>query len=277
MNKIKLIVDSTADLLDEEIQEYQLDVIPLTVNIDGIDYENINNTEYIKRMKTANSFSTSQPATGKIIETYEKWTKLGYEIISFHISDTLSGTYNTAKMIAEDYKNVHVVNTKTTSRGIVYFVRDCIKYIQENKSINEILKAFEEKTNKILTYVTIDNLDNLVKGGRLKKSSGLIGGLLNIKILTKLEQDGLITLDKVRGKKKLVQSLMDNISLDTENYKIKTIELAHTLSEEYLTLIKEAIEDKLNYVIDDKYTLVTSPVISTHTGEGAVGILIELE
>ena len=83
-----------------------------------------------------------------------------------------------------------------------------------------------EKTKNILTYVTIDKLDNLVKGGRLSKSQALIGGLLNIKVLTQLKETELVALDKVRGKKKLIKTLINHIEEDKNDRTIKSISLS---------------------------------------------------
>lgn len=274
--KIKLITDSTSDLTKEEIVKYDIDVVPVSAIIDGIEYDNISNEEYIYKMREAKNFYTSQPAVGIFLERYNKWTDLGYTVISIHISSAISGTYSTALSVAREFNDVYVVDTKTASRGIKYFIDDCYNYIKEGKSIQEILELLNNKQNKVLTYVTIDKLDNLVKGGRLKKTAGLIGGLLNLKILTKLLPDELVAIDKVRGKKKLVQSLFSNIAKDLGDNKIKTVSLANVLSDEYIELIKIEFENKFNYKLLKENILITTPAISTHTGEGAVGVIIEL-
>lgn len=276
MNKIKIVVDSTADLTKEEIKKYNLEVLPLTVNVDGEEFEDISNEDYILKMRTAENFFTSQPAIGKIMDKYKQLTDEGYDIISIHLSDVISGTFNTASQVAKSFTNVKVVNSKTTSRGMVFLIKECINQILLGKNISEISEILNNKAKKILTYVTIDRLDNLVKGGRLKKASGIIGGFLNIKILTKLYTNELKMIKTVRGKKKLVSALIENIKKDAGE-KIKSIKLAHALSYEYIEMIKVALLENLGYKLTDNDVFITCPVISTHTGEGAVGIIIELE
>lgn len=276
MNKIKIVVDSTADLTKEEIEKYNLEVLPLTVNVDGEEFEGISNEDYILKMRTAKSFFTSQPAIGKIMDKYKQLTDEGYDIISIHLSDVISGTFNTASHVAKSFTNVKVVNSKTTSRGMVFLIKECINQISLGKNISEISEILNNKAKKILTYVTIDRLDNLVKGGRLKKASGIIGGFLNIKILTKLYTNELKMIKTVRGKKKLVSALIENVKKDAGE-KIKSIKLAHALSYEYIEMIKVALLENLGYKLTDNDVFITCPVISTHTGEGAVGIIIELE
>lgn len=276
MTKIKIITDSISDLTKEEIAKYDVDVMPLTVTIDGVEYEDIDNVEYIERMKEAGQFSTSQPAAGKFLDAYKKWTDLGYKIISIHVADKLSGTYSTAVSIASEFKDVAVINTKTASKSMEYFIRDAFEAIKEGKAFEEIIQHLNEKVEKIFTYVTVDDLTNLVKGGRLKKSAGLIGGLLNIKVLTTIDkEEGLIAVDKVRGKKKVVQSLVNRIAKDTEGLKINQIFLAHVLSNDYVSLIIEEIKNKLGYQIKEQDILIPTPAISTHAGPGACGILVE--
>ena len=278
MEKVKIIIDSSSDLTSEEIEKYNLKVIPLTINIDGeeYDYKTIDNEEYIIRMRTAKDFSTSQPAIGKYIEAFEKWTKEGYKILVLTISSALSGTYNSVLAASSEFKDVFVVDTKTTTRGMIYLLNSAIKQINNNISLNEVVENLKKQATNIYTFVTIDNLDNLVKGGRLSKASALIGGLLNIKVLTQLKETELVAIDKVRGKKKLVHSLIDHMKEVIGNRIIKNISLPHSISDEYIELIRKEIYNNFNYYVKDEDIFVTTPIISTHTGENAVGILIEL-
>ena len=275
MEKVKIIIDSSSDLTFDEIKKYNVDVIPLTINIDGVeyDYRTISNDEYIVKMRTAESYSTSQPAIGKFIEAYEKWTNEGYQVIVLTLSSALSGTYNTA---SSEFENVHVVDTKTTTRGMVFLLKECLRQLEENVDVSTIAESLREKAKNILTYVTIDKLDNLVKGGRLSKSQALIGGLLNIKVLTQLKETELVALDKVRGKKKLVHTLIKHIEAEKQNKTIKSISLPNSLADEYITLIKSELKEVFGYEVSEDEIFTTTPIISTHTGENAVGILVEL-
>ena len=258
MEKVKIIIDSSSDLTSKEIEKYNLEVIPLTINIDGeeYDYKTIDNEEYIIRMRTAKEFSTSQPAIGNYIEAFE--------------------TYNSVLAASSEFKDVYVVDTKTTTRGMVYLLNSAIEQINNNIALNEVVENLKKQVKNIYTFVTIDKLDNLVKGGRLSKASALLGGLLNIKVLTQLKETELVAIDKVRGKKKLVHSLIDHMKEVIGDRKINNISLPHSISDEYIELIRKDIYDNFNYYIKDEDIFVTTPIISTHTGEAAVGILIEL-
>ena len=279
LEKVKVIIDSSSDLTFDEIEKYNVDVIPLTINIDGTeyDYRTISNDEYIERMRTASTYSTSQPAIGKFIEAFEKWTKEGYKVIVLTLSSALSGTYNTAVTASLEFEGVYVVDTKTTTRGMVFLLKECLSQLEQQIEIETIVENLREKAKNILTYVTIDKLDNLVKGGRLSKSQALIGGLLNIKVLTQLKETELVALDKVRGKKKLVHTLINHIEEAKQGKSIKNISLPNSLADEYVTLIKSELEEVFGYIVDEKEIFTTTPIISTHTGENAVGILVELE
>ena len=279
LEKVKVIIDSSSDLTFDEIEKYNVDVIPLTINIDGTeyDYRTISNDEYIERMRTASTYSTSQPAIGKFIEALEKWTKEGYKVIVLTLSSALSGTYNTAVTASLEFEGIYVVDTKTTTRGMVFLLKECLSQLEQQIEIETIVENLREKAKNILTYVTIDKLDNLVKGGRLSKSQALIGGLLNIKVLTQLKETELVALDKVRGKKKLVHTLINHIEEAKQGKSIKNISLPNSLADEYVTLIKSELEEVFGYIVDEKEIFTTTPIISTHTGENAVGILVELE
>jgi len=182
----------------------------------------------------------------------------------------------TTVLARRGFKNVHVVDTKTTTRGMVFLLKECLRQLEENVDVSTIAERLREKAKNILTYVTIDKLDNLVKGGRLSKSQALIGGLLNIKVLTQLKETELVALDKVRGKKKLVHTLIKHIEEEKQNKSIKSISLPNSLADEYITLIKSELKEVFGYEVSEDEIFTTTPIISTHTGENAVGILVEL-
>ena len=278
VEKVKIVIDSSSDLTFDEIKKYDVDIIPLTINVDGIeyDYRTISNDEYIEKMRTATSYSTSQPAIGKFIEVFEKWTSEGYKVIVLTLSSALSGTYNTAVTASSEFDGVYVVDTKTTTRGMVFILKECLKQLEGNVDLETIVANLREKTKNILTYVTIDKLDNLVKGGRLSKSQALIGGLLNIKVLTQLKETELVALDKVRGKKKLIKTLINHIEEDKNDRTIKSISLPNSIADEYITIIKSELKEAFGYEVSETEIFTTTPIISTHTGENAVGILVEL-
>ncbi len=275
MKKIKIITDSASDLNKEEIEKFNIEVLPITVTVDGVEYKDISNEEYIYKMRGAKNFFTSQPSLGLFLEKYEKWTSLGYEIISIHISDSLSGTCKTALSASKEFEGVYVIDSMTASVGIKYLIKYCYDMINKGIDISDIYGRVLEKRQDIFTYVTIDTLDNLVKGGRLRKTAGLIGNLFNLKILTKLENGELKLVEKARGKRKLVASLIKTIKCDLENRKIKKISLANVLSYEYVNMIKDEILREFDYNIKEEDIIITTPAISTHAGEKAVGIVIE--
>lgn len=276
MKKIKLVTDSVADLTKEEIEKYDIEVVPVIVTVDGVEYKEMANETYIYKMREAESFSTSQPAIGSFLEVYEKWTNLGYSIISIHVSSALSGTSSTAASAASEFENIYVIDTQAVSCGMAFFVEEAYQRIQNNESIEEIIVALNNKKGKVLTYATIDKLDNLVRGGRLKKTTGLLGGLLNIKILVKLFPESLEPIDKVRGNKKLLQSLLAHLTTEFEANRIKNVQIIHMLNQENVDLIVEAMQNKFNYTITPSDVFIGTSAIATHAGEGAVGVLIEL-
>ncbi|MGX7111437.1 DegV family protein [Gemella cuniculi] len=278
MEKVKIIIDSSSDLTFDEIDKFDVEVVPLTINIDGVDYnyKTIANDEYIVKMRTAKDFSTSQPSIGKFLEVFEKWSAQGYKLIVLTISSALSGTYNTALSASSEFENIYVVDTRTTTRGMVYLLESCIKQLERGILVSDVAENLRKEADNILTYVTIDNLDNLVKGGRLSKSAALIGGLLNIKVLTQLKKTELVAIDKVRGKKKLVQTLIKRINEEKDARKIKRISLPNTLADEYVELVRVQLKDEFGYEVKDEDVFTTTPIISTHTGENAVGVIVEL-
>jgi DegV family protein with EDD domain len=274
MVKIKIVTDSTVDLSQEVLQEYDIHVIPLSITIDDeayLDRVNITPSEFIEKMlKEKELPKTSQPAVGAFVELYDRLGEDGSEVLSIHMTGGMSGTVSTAKSAATmtDTK-VTVVDSMFITHALAYQVIEAAKMAQEGRTMDEIIKRIEEVRKNSYLYVVVDTLDNLVKGGRIGRGKALIGSLLNIKPIANLA-DGVYTpVTKVRSHGQVVKTLAKIFAEDTAGKTIKAVSIPHVKALPLAESLKEAIEKVSGF--KDTQIFYTTPVISTHTGVGAIG------
>lgn len=274
MTKIKIVTDSTADLSEELLREYHISVLPLSISIDGIVYRDrfdIQPDEFIEKMESAAELpKSSQPPLGAFIELYEELTADGSEVISIHLSSQLSGTYQTAVSASNmvDGK-ITVIDSMYISKGLGFQVVRAALLAEEGMTAEAIVKDLENLRDRTSLYVTIDHFDNLIKGGRIGKGKALIGSLLKVKPIARLE-DGIYTPEKnVRSTSQLIRYLTGQFLSAVKGRTVQAIGIAHADALDLAHRLKDSLLEHIPGIdIDIAYT---TPIISVHTGKGAIG------
>lgn len=278
MSKIKIVTDSSVQLTPDEIKKYDIHVIPLNIIIDGksyVDGETIQRDEFMDKMANAKELpKTSQPSIGQFVELYNDLTKDGSEVLSIHMTKSISGTVDAARQAADmaDGK-VTVVDSDFTDRAQAFQVLEAAKLAEEGKSMEDIKKHVTHIRDNTQLYMGVVNLNNLVKGGRLSKAAGFLTNILNIKIMLELKDASLNILKKGRGMKTItnfVNDLDDRMKNMTDIQAIG-ISYAGQTGKELVQGIKEQLQSSLKNV--PILVQQTGPVIATHAGEGAFAIM----
>lgn len=280
--KTAIIIDSTA-YANETIKNH-LDVYELFLTAtfeDGnhfLDSSEIAVQEdFFEKLKESDQLpKTSQPSPGDYVALIEEIIEKGYDqLLCIHLSQTFSGTYQTAKMLTsefEDQINIHVIDSKGVSLVIGALVEQALDMIEKGVPFEDICKNTEWSAKRGTIYLTVSDLDNLVKGGRLNIASAKIGGLLKIRPLLYVDAEGEVkVLEKIRTDKKVNRRLTEIAVEDAEKYPNGIIlKFAHALNEDRL---KVAISDVHERLPDLEYEIGTlGPVIGTHTGAGTIGM-----
>lgn len=280
MRKIKVVTDSTVDMSDELLEKYEIEVVPLSLFIDGdtyLDRVDISPVEFIHKMSESKELpKSSQPPVGAFLQLYDRLGEDGYDVLSIHMTGGMSGTVNAAENAAALTKtNVKVVDSRFISKALSFQVIEAAIMAKEGKSLEEILRRLEVIRTKTRLFVVVDKLDNLVKGGRIGKGRALIGSLLHIKPIASLEDGVYNPVANVRSHAQVVKYLVKNLTDDAMGKTIKRIGIAHAEASELVMKLKNAILHATGY---DKIEIeVTTPIISTHTGAGAIGFMYYAE
>ncbi|APH04702.1 DegV family protein [Bacillus weihaiensis] len=280
MNNVRIVTDSTIDISKDILDQYDITVVPLSITIDSETYTDgidLMADEFIKKMKSASELpKSSQPPTGKFLEVYEELGRDGSSVISIHMTKGMSGTVQSAQGAAQMTDvDVTVVDSMFISKALSYQVIEAAQMAQKGASKKEILDRIEKIRQHTHLYVVVDTLENLVKGGRIGKGKAMIGSLLNIKPIANLE-DGVYTpVGKVRSQSQAIKFLAKQFADDIKGKTVKAVGIAHADAFDYATKLKNAIlQISPNCQVDISFT---SPVISTHTGPGALGFMFLAE
>ena len=283
MSKIKIMTDSSVQLTSEEIEKYNITVVPLSISIDGetyVDGVDISRSDFVRKMNEAKNLpQTSQPPIGRFAETIKSLTEDGSEVIGIFLAKALSGTIDAARQAAEiagQSDHVYLVDSELTDRAEGFQVLAAAKDAQAGKSVEEILKHVDKiKKSQQLRMMVVD-LKNLIKGGRLGALSGKIATLLNIRIELQMPDGNLIVAKKGRGKK-FSKAFNERVLADIEANKdrIPEVGISYVDTPEAMEKLAEkirAINPDINVLVQE-----TSPIIATHAGNGAYAILYYTE
>ena len=276
MSRVYIVTDSTADLTEEEVKQFEISIVPMNISIDDenyIDGVTITKEEFKEKMiASAELPKTAQPSIGRFVEVYDELGKNGDSVISIQMMRSISGTVDAARQAADITEtNVTVVDSDFTSRSMGMIVKEAAKAAQDGKTVEEILEIIEDAKKRTTLYLTVVNLDNLIKGGRISQLMGMFSNLLNIKLFLQVINGKIEIIQKGRGLKSL-QKKYDEIfeQMKSAPKGIQEIGIMHA----GLSDFNEGNIARVRALFPDvPLTIVTtSPIIMSHTGVDAMAI-----
>lgn len=278
MSKIKIVTDSSLTIEPELVEKYDITIIPLSVMIDGVVYSDSDlkqEGKFLNMMRNSKELpKTSQPPVGVFAEVYESLMKNGAEhIVSIHITHTLSGTVEAARQGANlAGADVTVIDSTFTDQCQKFQVVQAAKLAQEGGSLQEVIAKVEEVRQKSELYIGVSTLENLVKGGRIGRVTGLISSLLNIKVVMEMVDCELNPIIKGRGLKTF-NKWLDNFIEYAKGKKVAEIGISYCGTADMANEFKE----KLQVLGAPIAVLETGSIIQTHTGENAFAVMVRYE
>jgi len=277
LNKIKIITDSTCDLPKSLLKDLDVLCLPLQVTVndktyyDGVDIDI--NTFFSEMDKSTELPKTSQIPPVKFAEVFKQYIDEGYEIVTLHLSSKMSGTYQSAciakGMLETD--RIHVIDSQNVTAGLGLLVLKACKLKEAGKSAEEIVEGVKATMSHVNSTLNFQSLDNLVKGGRLSKTTGFVGGLLGIKLNLAVEDGEMIVRDKVRGSKKALRYLLDYLDKCGISEEVTPVVLDAAADEENRGVLNGIID----YLQEKNIEYIESSVgcvVGTHSGKNACGI-----
>lgn len=279
MSKIHIVTDSASDLSPEVVEKYNLHLVPLNILVDGktyLDRVDLQPKEFLELMENSSELpKSSQPAPGVFKELYDRLGKDGDQVLSIHMTGGMSGTVESARTAADlTNTEVTVIDSRYISYALAFQVIEAAEMAAAGKSLQEIVERLDRVRENTKLFVVVDTLDNLVKGGRIGKGRAMIGSFLKIKPIASLDGGEYTPVAKARTYKQVVEYLMNDFTERTAGKIIKGIGLVHA---EGLAMAEPLREKIIESGFADIKFDYTTPVISTHTGIGAIGFMFYTE
>lgn len=273
MEKIKIITDSTVDIPIDLLKKNDVDVLPLLINfgeesyLDGVE---IDLRTMLKRIEEENALpTTAQVTPNRFYECYKRYLEEGYKVISIHLSSDMSGTYNSACIARDmfDTEDIIVIDSKNVTSGLGIVVLKAIDLKEKGMTIKEIENELLSAIPHIKSALSFESLDNLVRGGRLSRTAGVIGSVLGIRLILEVKQGKMSVMDKVRGSKKATKEIIRTF----ETLKRKAGEpvvLLHIENQDIYEPLKEYLnENDIDYIDAE-----VGCTVGIHSGPKACGL-----
>lgn len=274
MTQVKIVTDSSVTIEPEVVKELNITIVPLSVMIDGVLYSDadLKEGEFLHLMQQSKNLpKTSQPPVGVFAEVFEELGKDGSQVVAIHMSHALSGTVEAARQGASlSSSDVTVIDSSFTDQAMKFQVVEAAKLAKEGKDLETILARIEEVKNHTELYIGVSTLENLVKGGRIGRVTGLLSSLLNIRVVMQMKNHELQPIVKGRGAKTF-KKWLEELTVALTHKSVAEIGISYAGTNEWANEMKSLLQA---YVEKPISVLETGSIIQTHTGENAWAILI---
>jgi len=284
MKKVKIFVDTAADMSEESRKEYDIDIINFLSVFDGVSYvagEELSNEEFYKKLAESDKIpTTSQTPPAVMYETLLNASKEADSVVYITISSKASGQYGNAKMNAEMVMeenpdaDIRIVDSMNFS---IYISEAAIRLrtlVNEGMDIDEAIKKALEVNDEYEAYLLVDTLKYLEKGGRITKSAAIVGGILDIKPVLSIRNGLIEPIEKLRGKKKLqnklIELMQENPDFDGDSKEFFVVDSDKEAGDK----LEEALCEEFN-IPNVKRRYYFGPIVGTHTGSGAFAVVFK--
>lgn len=277
MEKIGIVIDSTVYLDDETIKKHNMKVVSLNV-IDGeTSYKETEITsDFAYQRQDENAkLTTSQPAPQEFLDAYEALFEEGYEkVIGLNLSKGLSGTYQSALLarnMSKKSEDIHILDTENAAYGNELLALALIKILKEESTFETVIQRMEAIIKHSGLFFTVENLHSLQKGGRLSRAQALVGTVLRIKPIIRLQEGKLQLWHKERTHKKVITKMVDAVKKDEKKDAKLYFRIINKQSIDNANALKDAL---LEQYPDAEYTIqdYLGPVFAIHVGKKGFGM-----
>lgn len=279
----QIVTDSCCDLPYTVLKEIDVDFLPMIVQIDGKEYpddlgKTFDYAGFLKQIQEGGLPTTSQINVGRYLEFFTPYVEKKIPLIYLAFSSGMSGSYSSAlqavEMLKEDGHDpdIHVVDTLAASLGQGQLVITAAGLRDQGKSLDELITIIEEIKMKLQSWVTVDDLDHLQRGGRISKVAASLGGLVNIKPIIHVDAEGkLQSVSKARGRSKALSAIVEEtasrIGEDAGN---QVLLIAYAGDKPAAEKVQALLDERVHPKEIRLYPL--GPTITSHTGYGCIAI-----
>lgn len=252
--KFDLLVDSCCDLPFDYLKENNVELVSMIINLNYKEYvddlgKTFDYNWFMDQLKLGEMPSTSQINIGAYSEVFKKYINSEIPLLYVAFSSELSGSqrnaYSALRLLEEENEsvNVKIIDSKAASLGEGLLVKEMIKQRADGKTIDEAINWLENNINRVHSWVTVNDLNHLERGGRISKTSAAIGSLVKIKPIINVDKNGkLVNVGKTRGRNKSLEKIVSETKRTIENSEDQTLLVAYAGDLEAAEHVKELIE-----------------------------------
>ena len=262
------------------VSDKQVPIISLSYIMDGVTYEEmdgLSHKEFFEKLRAGSLPTTSQINPEQAREALEPFAKEGKDILYIGFSSGLSGSYNSVRMAAEDLKeeypdiNIIAIDSLCACMGEGLLLYKALELKEHGMSMEEIAKWVEANKLHICHNVTVDDLNHLHRGGRISKTTAVVGSMIKIKPIIHMSDEGkLVVIGKERGRKKSLVSIVDRMEKQMQGYDNDIVMITHGDCIEDAEFVKKQVEERFG--IHNVMINGIGSVIGSHTGAGVVAV-----
>jgi DegV family protein with EDD domain len=281
---IKIIADSTCDLSQEIVEKYDISLAPLTINIEGNPYRDridIKPEEFYCMIEELEKEpTTAMPSPTEYLNIMKAAIMNGYsEVLCICMSSGTSGAFQSA-MIAKDYfyeenpnstVKIHIVDSKCMSHGSGWLILKSVRLREQGATFEEIIKFNETYKMNVKHFLSVDDLDHLIKSGRLTNASAFIGKLLKLKPIMTMKKGKGAIVAKERGRKKVLEHYVTEFIKRNDRAITDFIIIGYTSDITYAENLKLKMMKETDFV-GDIYIMQMGVAVGTHVGLGAISM-----
>lgn len=282
MREYIITVNSTVDLPKEWLEERGVPVIPLKYTIDGETYtgmEGLTAKEFFAKLREGKMATTSQINPEEAKAYFEPFLKEGKDVLHLGFSSGLSGTLNSMRIAAEELKEdypeakIYVIDTLCACLGEGLLLYYALKQKDAGKNIDETAEWVEENKLHICHNVTVDDLHHLHRGGRVSKTTAVLGTMVQIKPIIHMDNNGCLqVIGKERGRKKALNKIVSMAAGQIPGWENDIVMITHGDCIEDAEYVAKQVRERLG--IQDVLINNIGTVIGSHTGPGVVAVFV---
>lgn len=275
--RIKVITDSVADIPKDIAKELNITVVPLSVHFGSITYKDgidLSTNEFFDKLsKTERLPTTSQVNPGEFRKVFEDNLEEYDHLICITMSKAMSGTYKAANIAKEfiGVDQIDIFDSKAISFGFGLIVIEAARSIKKGESLEQIRESIQYNINNLENLFIVDTLEYLKKGGRLSTAEAFVGNVLKIKPVITINDGQLESIDKIRGRKRVINYFIDYINKNNYDLSNKTVGFFHAVDNEYLDKLITEVSDEFN--IKEIIKSEVGTVVGTHSGPGCLAMV----
>ena len=272
--------DSTVDLPKDYLEENNIFIHPLYYSLEGIVYggdKDLTPKDFYAKMRTGLMPSTMASNPEFVHNAFKKQVESGVEVLHISFSSALSGSCSNATVNAREIceeiptAKIIVIDSLAASLGQGLLVHKAVQLKKQGKTIDEVAAWLEANKNHLCHQFTVDNLFHLHRGGRVSKATAIIGTLINVKPVLNVDNEvRLIPLVNVRGRKKALTTLVDNMEKQIKGYDNDIIFISHGDCIEDAQFVADLVKERIG--ITNILINYVCPTIGTHSGPGTVAL-----